>query len=176
MPDQKHSDFVAGLPHRFRAWRDNFRADYQQWRVDVRSDWTLVYRNPIGAIAFTVIGVVIGVIVIRALISLMPPAPVPGGVVEPQYAILHIVCINPACKAVYDSKRPLDFADWPAKCDTCQQKTAYRATLCSACKKWYAVTPNAAGGCPHCAARAIPRKADEPKSTTPVDPDDLDDR
>lgn len=177
MSKDKPSEIAAGLPHRLRAWRASFAADYAQWRIDVRSDWTLIYRNPIGAVAFTVLGVIVCVVAIRALMSLLPSAPGAGGSeAEAQYAVLHISCVNKACGATYDSKRPLTFREWPAICEKCQQRTAYRATLCPVCRKWYAVPPQSIAGCPHCAERNRPKKIEVAKPKKPVDPDDLDER
>lgn len=178
MPNEKPSEFIAGLPHRVRAWREGFSTDYRQWRADLATDWTLLYRNPIGAVVFVILGVVLAVVIIRTLVSFLPAAAgSAGGEADPPFAILHVACTNQDCQKAYDTKRPLDFRNWPIECDYCKQKTVYRATLCPVCHKWFAVPPTTAATCPYCAARNKPVKSEEPqKSKTPIDLDDLDDR
>jgi hypothetical protein len=176
MPERRTSDFLAKLPTRFRDWRDTAFLDYRQWRADLSKDWTLIYRNPVGAGGFVMIGVVLGVILLRALFSMIPAGPFTGrGEAEPQYAILHVACFDSACLTAYDVRKPLDFRGWPLECEQCKKKSVYRARLCRDCKRWYAVTPDHID-CPHCAVQRHPPSREPSVPSRPIDPDDLDDR
>lgn len=176
MSERKTADFLASLPNRIRDWRDTFSAEYQQWRADLSKDWTLIYRNSIGAAVFVILGVLVGVILLRGLFSLIPSVSSTGrGDAEPQYAILHVACSGASCRAAYDIRRPLEFREWPLQCEQCKQRMVYRAKLCRDCRHWFAMSPETFE-CPHCAAARRPPANAPDIPARPIDPDDLDDR
>jgi hypothetical protein len=156
---------LAGLPERWRQWREGFREDPAR----------LWYSPPVRIAAYSVLGV-------AALLAAywLAQGLVPGGTGSrleegPGWATLYVCCTNATCRAHYTIRQPRDFKAWPMKCDRCRQPTVYRGTRCKECRHWYAVAPGGPTDCPFCAARKAaqkPKEAPRDRSKTADDAED----
>lgn len=156
------------------AW-ENWRADWKQWKQDVRDDPAVLFRTP---------GVRIGLLLAFGLLGLWGARVLSRSIVSPELlgadarptrvATLYVACAT-GCGYFEPISRPMDFKDWPMTCPKCSEKDVYRAKPCGRCRGWYAVRPGATDdGCPICRRAAQP-KASAPVQSQPTDPHDRED-
>lgn len=145
---------LAGLPARWREWREGFRADP-----------AILWRTPVLRVAALVALLLAAGLTLRWAIGLLAPGG-RGQVFEQPtpWATLYVACTHPDCRAAYTTQQPMDFKAWPLKCERCGRPTVYRATRCPACRQWFASVPGAPATCPRCAEKtAAPQPAELPR-------------
>lgn len=165
---------LADLPHRVRDQVETFAGNWKQWRSDVREDPSLLWRSAVIRIpAWIIIGLAL-YFGLRGLLGGIFSGPTDVGDSTP-LATLYVVCTNPDCAHHFQTRRPIDFADWPIACPVCNQMTVQRARLCPKCRHWVAIAPgDGSGSCPHCAA-VNPVLDQSPAESGAIDPDDIED-
>jgi hypothetical protein len=155
---------LAELPHRLREWLSDLPDRWQAWREGLRADPAKLWRGP----AVRIVGLVLLVIIALVAINWAIGALAPGGsdrlFEKPTpWATLFVACTNPACRASYTTRQPMDLKNWPLQCEKCGARSVYRATFCKVCRHWYANPPGQAQACPFCAERkATPARESRP--------------
>ena len=157
----------AVLPHRLRERLAEWPARWRAWRADLREDPAKLVRGPVPRLVGLVLLGLIVVLGLHWLISGLASSALalPEAKAVP-LATLYVACTNPACRAEYTTRQPMDFKAWPLKCAKCGAPTVYRASLCPTCRHWYAVALGQPPACPHCAAKAA-AAASQPSSPDP---------
>ncbi|MFO0840448.1 MAG: hypothetical protein U1D55_18220 [Phycisphaerae bacterium] len=163
----------SDLPHQVRESTSDWRERLRAWRAEVREDPTLLWRTPlIRAGGWAILGLVSCVIVGRAVSVLSAEFREDSG--RARTATLYVACTNPACLYSTTIVQPINFSQWPIKCEKCGGLTVRRAGLCEKCRHWFALLPENPPGCPYCAAQAArDKKPEKPKKKT--NPDDEED-
>lgn len=167
MPERPLTD----LPHHLRERAATLRADFRQFREDVRNDPAVLWRTQPVRVAFLIVLGIALLLAARQASGLLLPAADELSAEQPtQTATVYVACGNPDCGACYQAHPPMDFRAWPLVCEKCGQPTAFRAAPCHECGAWH---PDV-GGEPPCLAA---RKAAPPPAaaSAPTDPDDRED-
>lgn len=170
-----HSPRFADLGHHLRERLSDLRANWQQFRKDLREDPSVLWRTQTTRILLYVLLGAAVLFLARFLLSALAPPPVGagGGEQATRLATLYVACVDPACLKPDVSRLPMDFKAWPIACVHCGKEAAYRAILCSKCRAWFATAPEAPPECPHCARAAPP--ASRAVTSRPADVDDAED-
>ena len=173
--DPDHRPSLANLPHKLRQNIAEWPVKLRQWRSELREDPTLFWRTPLVRVGLWVSLGIVAIVVASWLTSALTPRG-GGEFREPTpMATLYVACTNPDCRATNTVELPMDFGDWPLKCDKCGQESVYRAHLCPTCKHWFATAPGEPPECPFCAAKRAAAQPVEPAPTGPVNADDEED-
>ena len=174
--NDKHSSFLAGLPHRVREFLEDWPARRRHWRQTLRDDPSLLWRHPAVRIGGLVVAGVCVLLLIHWAITAFTPRGSASLFAKPTpWATLYVACTNPSCRAWYTTQQPMDFKAWPLTCEKCGQTTVYRAEHCKVCRKWYAVPPGAPATCPLCAEKKAAKQRAAPASKPTGNPDDAED-
>lgn len=173
--DDRQRTTVADLPHRVREWVAGLPRRWRDWRRDVRADPATLLHSPLFRLGIITAGGIGLVFAVQWLVGALQPPGKTGAFAEATpYATLYVACDNPNCRAHYTVQQELDFKDWPLICRKCGEPTIFRATLCRACRKWFAVRAGEPPICPHCTAQVEEMPEPEPQTRT-RSPDDAED-
>lgn len=169
-------DSISQLPHKVRQAADDLPANWSQWRRDVRANPSIIFQSLTVRIGFWLL-VAVGFYfaVSRAMLA-MTPDPNAGRIEATKVATIYVACAKPECARSRLANPPVNFKDWPMKCENCGGQTVYRATQCVKCRNWIAQTPGGKVDCPHCRRAAEIRKPPpKPTRKEATDPDDRED-
>ncbi len=148
---------LADIPHQLREQMQNLPDRWRAWREGLREDPAALWRTPLVRLCGVILLAILAIVILAWLIETLVPGGGSQRVEKPTpLATLYVACTNPACRAHYPTKQPMDFTDWPLTCEKCGQPTVYRATRCDVCRKWFAVPPGSPRTCPFCAEQATP--------------------
>lgn len=166
---------LADLPHHLREHANDFRANWEQFRKDVKEDPAVIWRTQTTRVFIWIFLGVAVLLAARFLINSFAPAgPAIPAERATTLATLYVACVQPNCLKSDVTRQPMSFNEWPLVCKFCGQKSVYRATICSKCHRWFATPPNASKECPHC-ARAAQSPATKPVASRPANTDDQED-
>ncbi len=158
---------LGKLPHQIRAQLEAAPERLRELRERFRDDPGALVHSPVTRV------VVVAILGIAALLAAgwLVRGLAPGGTTAvnedaTSWSVLYVACTNPNCLATATIHRERSFNEWPVVCETCKEKSAYRAQTCPNCERSYAVEPGKPNTCPHCAnlkKKATPTTAPEDK-------------
>jgi hypothetical protein len=169
---------LADLPHRLRAELAELPQLFREWREGFREDPAAFWHGPIPRIiGWTVFGALAIAAAFWVTRLVTPGGSAVFGEAATSSATVYVACTNPACRAAYSVRVPMDFDDWPMRCEECGQDTVYRARRCTKCRppRWYATPPGSPDQCPFCAQAdhsAEPRETPDVPSRRSDDDED----
>jgi hypothetical protein len=160
---------LAELPHHVRAGFAGLPARWRQWREGFREDPGKLWHSPVVRLAALVaLGAAAVIVVYWLAREVTPRESTAESAGATQRAILFVACTNPACRAEYTTRQSLDFSAWPLTCEKCGQPAVYRATQCPACRHWFAFAPGRPPDCPFCAASKAATQPAPPARNEPT--------
>ncbi|MBK9118205.1 MAG: hypothetical protein IPM18_01190 [Phycisphaerales bacterium] len=166
---------LAELPHQLRDGLTQAPQRWRDWRTRYREDPGIFWHGPIPRLAGLIILALLAFFLVQWLIDGLAPPGDRNRSATAQTAVLYTICNNPACGVSGQTQQALNFNDWPITCTSCSQKTTYRATRCSDCRRWVAFLNGMPGACPTCrGAHVAPQPNDLPTRTDRRTDDDDD--
>ena len=158
----KRQRALSELPHRVREEVQHLPDRLRDVREGFRNDPAAILSSPLVRLALILLFVVLAIFAVTWLVRGLTPTAGPGHFEEATpWATVYVACTNPDCLAHYTTQVAMDFDEWPLTCEKCGQETVYRAKRCPVCREWYAQRPGQSDECPHCAARARQKAAEQ---------------